>query len=123
MLPFSRSGFVTNCALAAACTLQMAVQELGQTQAPTTAPIANPEISAMMTCSELKELLRSDKRSAGLAILWFDGYYSGRAGLKALPAGWVRTMSQGLGGTCAIDVNASRPVLDVIAKLHHDYGG
>ena len=33
-----------------------------------------------------------------LAILWLDGFYSGRSGLTELPAGWVRTISQGLGG-------------------------
>ena len=31
-------------------------------------------------------------------------------------------MSQGLGGTCAISVNASRPVVDVISDLRRQYG-
>jgi hypothetical protein len=39
-----------------------------------------------MTWAEFKALLKSgDKRTSGLAILWLDGYYSGRAGLGELP--------------------------------------
>jgi hypothetical protein len=56
-------------------------------------------------------------------IIWLDGYYSAHAGLTEFPANWSHTLSQGLGGTCAIDVNASRTVLDVIAQLHREYGG
>src|SRR5215472_12133533 len=40
-----------------------------------------------------------------------------------LPAGWVRTVSQGIGGICAISVNEGRTVLDVIGQLHREYGG
>jgi hypothetical protein len=80
-------------------------------------------IGAVLTCRELLPLLRSKDKSSGLAILWLDGYYSSRAGLPALTAGWVRTVSQGVGGTCAVTVNASRRVLDVIAQLHREYGG
>ena len=77
-----------------------------------------------MTCGEIKTLLKSaDKRTGGLAILWLDGYYAGRAGLSELPAGWVRTVSQGVGGSCAISVNEGRTVLDVISEIHRDYGG
>lgn len=80
-------------------------------------------MTATLTCGELMPLLHSrDKSGGGLAILWLDGYYSGRAGLPAMPAGWARTVSQGVGGTCAIGVNASRTVVDVIAQLHRDYG-
>ena len=117
MLPFSRGGLILICLLAVTCAPQMVAQELTATPAP------NLEISTSMTCSEFIELLRSKNRSAGTAIVWLDGYYSGKQGLKALPAGWVRTVSQGLGGTCAITINASRPVLDVIEKLHREYGG
>ena len=63
-----------------------------------------------------------DKRTGGLAILWLDGFYSGRFGLTELAAGWVQTVSQGVGGTCAIGVNASHTVLDVIGQLHREYG-
>jgi hypothetical protein len=82
----------------------------------------NPAISSAMTCGELLLLLKSPDHAGGLAILWLDGVYSGRSGITELPAGWVRTVSQGIGGTCAITVNASRPVLDVIAELHREYG-
>jgi hypothetical protein len=57
-----------------------------------------------------------------MAITWLDGYYSAKAGATELPAGWSRTVDQGVGGTCAISVNASRAVLDVIAQIHRDYG-
>jgi hypothetical protein len=83
----------------------------------------NPAISSAMTCGELLPLLKSTDHTGGLAILWLDGLYSGRSGLTQLPAGWVRTVSQGIGGTCAITLNASRPVLDVIGELHREYGG
>jgi hypothetical protein len=76
-----------------------------------------------MTCGEFKALLKDDKRASGTAILWLDGYYSGRAGLTGLPAGWLRTVSQGIGGTCAISVNERRTVLDVIGQLHKEYAG
>ena len=76
-----------------------------------------------MTCGEIKSLLTSgDKRTGGLAILWLDGYYAGRSGFGELPAGWVRTVSQGVGGTCAISVNEQRTVIDVIGQIHREYG-
>jgi hypothetical protein len=77
----------------------------------------------MMTCGEFRALLKDDKRTSGAAILWLDGYYSGRSGLTELPADWLRMVSRGIGGTCAISVNASRTVLDVIGQLHREYGG
>jgi hypothetical protein len=49
-----------------------------------------------------------------------DGYYAGRSGLSELPAGWARTVSQGVGGTCAITVNDGRTVLDVVGQLHRE---
>jgi len=83
-----------------------------------------------MTCGEFVALLRAakagdqvDKQTSGVAIMWLDGVYAGRSGITDFPAGWNRTLSQGLGGTCAISVNASRPVLDVIADLRRQYGG
>ena len=117
MLPFSRGGLILKCVLAGTCALQMVAQE------PTATPAPNLEINTSITCSDFNELLKSKNKLAGTAIVWLDGYYSGKAGLKTLPAEWVQTVSQGLGGTCAITVNASRPVLDVIAKLHREYGG
>jgi hypothetical protein len=88
------------------------------------APSTNPAISASLTCGDLLPMLHAaDKRPGGLAIIWLDGYYSAHAGLTEFPANWSHTLSQGLGGTCAIDVNASRTVLDVIAHLHREYGG
>jgi hypothetical protein len=76
-----------------------------------------------MTCGEFNALLKSgEKRTGGLAILWLDGYYSGRSGLEELPAGWVRTVSQGVGGTCAISQNEQRTVLDVVGQIHREYG-
>jgi hypothetical protein len=57
------------------------------------------------------------KRTGGLAILWLDGYYAGRSELSELPAGWTRTVSQGVGGTVAISVNEGRRVLDVVGQI------
>jgi hypothetical protein len=86
-------------------------------------PFENPAISTALTCSELLSMLHGpDRRGGGMAITWLDGYYSAKAGLQELSAGWSRTVDQGVGGTCAISVNASRPVLDVIAQIHRDYG-
>jgi len=103
------------CIVVTGCMPQVAAQE------PDNSSNLYPSISAAMTCTELRPLLQSRDKVGGLAILWLDGYYSGRAGLPALPPGWTRTVSQGVGGTCAISVNASRPVLDVIAQLHREY--
>jgi hypothetical protein len=85
--------------------------------------LLNQPVSTTLTCSEIKALRKaSDKRTVGLAILWLDGYYSGRSGLTGLPADWTRTVAQGVGGTCAITVNERRTVLDVIGQLHREYG-
>lgn len=87
-------------------------------------PFTNPAISASLTCGELVPMLHAaDKRTGGLAIIWLDGYYAARAGVTAFPANWSHTLSQGVGGSCTMDVNAGRTVLDVIAQLHRDYGG
>ena len=114
---YAQLSFVLASILISACT-PAAVTEPSDNSAPMT-----PPVSTTMTCGELLPLIRSHDRSAGAAILWLDGYYSGRAGLPGMSAGWLRTISQGVGGTCAINVNASRPVLDVIAQLHREYGG
>jgi hypothetical protein len=77
-----------------------------------------------MTCEEFQGLLKAgNQRTIGLTILWLDGYYSARAGLTELPVGWVRMVSQGLGGPCAVSVNAQRTVFDVIGQLHREYAG
>jgi hypothetical protein len=116
-----RIAIVLACLLAGGCVPQVAAEQ--PDQQPMNQRPPNPPISASLTCGEFVSLLQSKDRAAGLAIWWLDGYYSGRASLPGLPAGWIRTVSQGLGGTCAISVNASRPVLDVIAQLHREYGG
>jgi len=106
------------CALTRGCAAPPSAQQ------PVSPQLPNPAISAALTCGKIVSMLHSpDKKSGGLAILWLDGYYSGRANLPALSAGWSQTVSQGVGGTCAISVNASRAVLDVIAQLHREYGG
>jgi hypothetical protein len=90
---------------------------------PGDAPTPNQPIALTITCGELKTLFKAgDKRTAGAAILWLDGYYAGRSGLSELPAGWARTVSQGVGGTCAISVNERRTVLDVVSQIHREYG-
>jgi hypothetical protein len=86
------------------------------------ARLINP-VSSTMTCGESRALLKDDRRIGSASILWLDGYYSGRSGLTELPAGWVRTVSQGIGGICAISVNDQRTVLDVIGQLHREYAG
>jgi len=91
------------------------------TPQPGDAPTRNQPIALTITCGELKTLFQAgDKRTGGLAILWLDGYYAGRSGLSELPAGWARTVSQGVGGTCAISVNERRT--DVVGQLHREYG-
>ena len=76
-----------------------------------------------MRCGDLTALLKAaDKRTGGTAILWLDGYYAGRSGLSELPAGWARTVRQGVGGTCAVSVDEPRTVLDVVGQIHRDYG-
>jgi len=116
----------------AALVCGVAVGCVAQEPTPAQAPAAqsgdtqalNRPVSSTMTCGELKALLKDgDKRTSGTAILWLDGYYSGRAELTGLPAGWLRTVSQGIGGICAINVNERRTVLDVIGQLHREYGG
>ena len=114
---------VVVCIVAGGC----AAQVLPATQAtpqPGEALTLNQPVPVSMTCGEFRALIKAgDKRTSGLAILWLDGYHSGRAGLTELPAGWVRTVSQGIGGICAISVNEGRTVLDVIGQLHREYGG
>ena len=107
--------------LAGGCVAQSPTAAQGPTTSPE-GPPPNPPIPVTLTCGEWRALLAGERRAAGLAILWLDGYYAGRAGLPGLPAGWVRTVSQGVGGTCAISANDRRTVLDVIGQLHRDYG-
>ena len=94
------------------------------TPRPSDAPTPNQPVALTMTCAELRALFKAgDKRTAGAAILWLDGYYAGRSGLSEMPAGWARTVRQGVGGTCAVSINERRTVLDVIGQLHREYGG
>jgi hypothetical protein len=110
------------CTLAGGCAAQ-APAGTQTTPPPGEAPTLNQPVPVSMTCGEFRALIKAgERRTSGLTILWLDGYYSGRAGLTELPAGWVRTVSQGIGGTCAISVNEGRTVLDVIGQLHREYG-
>jgi hypothetical protein len=120
-MPYQQSigllAIASACMLSGECMPQVAAQPPESPQSP------NPLVSAAITCAEFRLLLHSDPKTAGVAILWLEGYYSGRVGLPALPAGWARTVSQGIGGTCAISLNASRSVVDVIAQVHREHGG
>ena len=95
-------------------------------QEPTNQPregsTPNLPVSVSLICGEFRALLKAgDKRTSGLAILWLDWYYSGRAAPPELPAGWLRTVGEGAGGTCAIGVNGRRTVLDVVGQLRREY--
>ncbi len=106
------------------CMAQAPTATQEPTPQPGGVPTLNPPIPVTITCGDLNALLKAaDKRTGGLAILWLDGYYAGRSGLSELPAGWARTVSQGVGGTCAITVNEQRTVLDVVGQIHREYGG
>jgi hypothetical protein len=110
------------CGIAGGCAAQAPTATQGPTPPPGDLQAPNQPVPVTMTCGEFKALLKDDKRTSGTAILWLDGYYSGRSGLAELPTGWLRTVSQGVGGTCAISVNERRTVLDVIGQLHREYG-
>jgi hypothetical protein len=112
------------CGIAGGCAAQAPTATQEPTPSPSDLQAPNQPVPVAMTCGEFKALLKAgDKRTAGTAVLWLDGYYSGRSGLTELPAGWLRTVGQGIGGTCAISVNERRTVLDVIGQLHREYGG
>ena len=69
------------------------------TRPPSDVQSLNQPVPWTMTCREFTSLMKSgDKRTGGLAILWLDGFYSGRSGLTELPASWTRTVAQGIGG-------------------------
>jgi hypothetical protein len=112
------------CGIAVGCAAQAPTATQEPTPPPSDLQAPNQPVPVTMTCGEFKALLKAgDKRTSGTAILWLDGHYSGRSGLAELPAGWLWTVSQGVGGTCAISVNDRRTVLDVIDQLHREYGG
>ena len=107
----------TGCVAEAPTAAQLPAGQSDGVQSP------NQPVPTTLTCGEFSALLKtSDKRTVGLAILWLDGYYSGRSGLTELPAGWTRTVAQGVGGICAITVNERRTVLDAIGQIHREYG-
>jgi hypothetical protein len=110
------------CVLASACTLPgMTRQPVGSQQVSALPP--SLPFSASLLCGELHRLLHSpDKMTGGFAIIWLDGYYSARVGITEVSAAWTRTLSQSVGANCAVDVNAARPVLEVIALAHREYG-
>jgi hypothetical protein len=111
------------CGAAGGCGAQEPTPAQAPAAQPGEAQAPNRPVAATMTCGEFKALLKDDRRTTGTAILWLDGYYSGRSGLSELPAGWLQTVSQGIGGICAISLNEHRTVLDVIGQLHRDYAG
>jgi hypothetical protein len=119
------SGWLVALVCGAACGCVAQAPDVAQAPTPQASdpqPLNQP-VKSTMTCEELTALIKAgDKRTGGAAILWLDGFYSGRSGLTELPAGWTRTVAQGIGGTCAISVNARRTVLDVIGQLHREYG-
>ena len=128
---FDEGGFILGLArgarLRVGCRGRVRVAAPAATQEsipqPGDAPLPNQPVAVTMTCAELRAIFKAgDKRTAGAAILWLDGYYAGRSGLSELPAGWARTVGQGVGGTCAISVNEGRTVLDVVGQLHREYG-
>ncbi len=81
-------------------------------------------VSTAATCGQLGSLFTSgDKRGGGFTILWLEGYYSGRAGISSIPADWIKTVAQGIGAGCSVDANSYRPVIDIIAEAHRNYGG
>jgi hypothetical protein len=109
--------------VAGGCMAQAPTATPEPTSQPGGVPTLNPPIPVTMTCGDLTALLKAaDKRTGGLAILWLDGYYAGRSGLSELPAGWARTVSQGVGGSCAISINEQRTVLGVVGQIHREYG-
>src|SRR5260221_613518 len=109
------------CVLVGGCILPVSAQQPVSPQ-PAVAVPPNLPFSAALTCGEFLHMLHSPDKTAGTAILWLDGYYSARASIVNFPAGWRETIAQGVGGTCTINVNGSRPVLDVIPQLHAGYG-
>jgi hypothetical protein len=116
---------VASCLLASACTPGPAQQVSSQqpvSSQQTSAILSSLPFNAGLTCDELRRLSSSPDKTGGFAILWLDGYYSARAGITAVPAGWRTTVAQGVGGNCAVSANASRPVLDVLALVHREYG-
>ncbi len=91
--------------------------------APPAQALDNQPITVALTCGEFLAVNKANHTWGGTAILWLDGVYAARTGITAFPAGWARTLAQGVGGNCAINVNEFRPVLDIIAIVHQQYGG
>jgi hypothetical protein len=125
MKRFAVSGWLAAlvCGVAVGCVAQEPTLAQASAAQPGDTQALNRPVPSAMTCGEFKALLKDDKRTGGAATIWLDGYYSGRSGLAELPAGWLRTVSQGIGGTCAISVNERRTVVEVIGQLHREYAG
>jgi hypothetical protein len=100
----------------AAATAPEELSPAGAVEAATT-------VLVRLTCGELQGLNRTRDKRVGPAILWLDAVYTRRHGLPDYTVEWARTVAQGVTGICAIDLNANRPVLDVIEEVHRDYGG
>jgi hypothetical protein len=115
------------CRIIVACAALLMAAGLSPAWADTAPPVAgadgNKAISVNMTCADLRDLIRAgEKQSVGVAILWLDGVYADRATIESFPSGWMQTLGQAVGGMCAITVNGSRLVIDVIADVHKQYG-
>src|SRR5260370_34907972 len=101
------------CGTAGGCAAQQ------PTPQPDTSQLLNQAFKSTMTCDEFNALLKSgDKHTAGTAIIWLDGIYSPRSGANDFPTGWGRTLGHGIGGICAVTVNASRPACDILGIIH-----
>jgi hypothetical protein len=114
------------CVLASACTPPGTAQQPVSSQQSSTHP-PNLPFNTGLSCDELHHLLDSpdnspDKITGGFAMIWLDGYYSARVGITEVPAAWTKTLGQSLAANCAVDVNRSHPVLEVIALVHREYG-
>jgi hypothetical protein len=80
-------------------------------------------ITPGLTCGEFMELLKSDPTLAGAAMLWLDGVYAGRSSAPAFATDWATTLSEGVGGLCAVKFNARRPLIDVVAEVRRQAAG
>ena len=118
----ARIALVFACLMACCFTPQTAAQQPGNPSSNDPMEAATNALLGLI-CGEMRQALSAKDKRAGPVILLLDFYYTRHAGLPDYTTEWARTVSQGVGGTCAIDVNATRTVLDVIAQMHREYGG
>jgi len=117
---------IVACAFCSSSSL--AALEQNNRQPPPIKSLAPPNLpfTAAITCDEILKLVLSkdaaEKQTGGMAVTWLDGYYAAHAGITEVAPGWSRVLIQGLAGACRMNINEKRPVLDLIAQLHRDYG-